>query len=150
RVPIRRGHGRSPRRHRDASPRWAIACEIECRGDASAIQCFGQGAVPVPCATLFEEARVSYGRHDGRSGGTAAYHAIMAWSASVVVHIAVATAGAVLAASATAAGPTTFLEHVARQPAPTTITVELPSLSALAAAGWLGESPVETQPELGG
>lgn len=84
-----------------------------------------------------------------QGGGTATYHAIMAWAASLTVHLVLASAGAVLAASSPAPG-LGFREIVRRRVAPLDERViELPSLSAPAVERGT-DRPSAEEPSAGG
>lgn len=82
-----------------------------------------------------------------QGGGTATYHAIMAWSASLTAHVALASIGALLAASSPAPA-SAFREIVSRTVAPNEHVIELPALS-LGAVG-AGQRAIEKEPSAGG
>lgn len=86
-----------------------------------------------------------------KSGGAnASYHAIMAWSASIALHVVIASTGAAIAATSADAPPPSFRHHTSRTPAPKAFTVELPTLTPEDAARWLGTAPIEPEAEMGG
>ncbi len=77
--------------------------------------------------------------------GAATYHAIMAWSASVLVHAALASAGAALAASRPPP-PSSFWVSSLRAPAPRELVLELPVLLAPEAVDPSGAPPPTPEP----
>jgi TonB family protein len=74
----------------------------------------------------------------------------MAWSASIAMHLVLASIGATIAAADAEDPPAAFRHHVTRTPAPTTFAVELPTLTADEVARWTGKGDVDHEPEMGG
>ncbi len=88
-----------------------------------------------------------------RNGGTATYHAIMAWSASLAVHVVLASTGALLATQAPDdLGPLALRQIESRARAPEAHVIELPDLPSLRDAFVDGASSrMDPQPrKLGG